>query len=207
MPIPFTGEAVGYVAGRIRQVQDTLERRIGIEPVSCYAAPGQELTELEFVNAVLSEADCDLLLDVNNVYVNSVNFGYDPVEFLRGIDGRRAVYLHVAGHFREAEDLLIDTHGAPVADPVWELLRLTYAHWGVLPTLLERDFNLPPLAELLAEVDQVRALQRGVTPVANGIPDPPVGAISRSRSPGRQVVCEQSGSRSGDRSYSGPHVS
>jgi uncharacterized protein (UPF0276 family) len=160
MPIPFTAEAVRFVAGRIRQAQDVLGRRIGIEPVSYYAAPGQDLSELEFVNAVLREADCDLLLDVNNVYVNSVNFGYDPFEYLSGIDGARTVYIHVAGHFREAPDLCIDTHAAAVIDPVWSLLRAAYALWGVRPTLLERDFNLPPVADLLAEVESIRSLQR-----------------------------------------------
>jgi len=161
MPIPFTGEAVAWVAGRIRRVQDQLGRRIGIEPVSYYAAPGQELSELEFVNAVLREADCDLLLDVNNVFVNSVNFGYDPLEFLAGIDGSRTVYLHIAGHYREAADLCIDTHGAPVIEPVWALLEAAYARWGVRPTLLERDFNLPPMHVLLDEVERIRAVQAG----------------------------------------------
>ena len=159
MPIPFTEEAVTYVAGRIRQVQDFLERRIAVENVSCYAAPGQELRELEFVNGVLQEADCDLLLDVNNIYVNSVNFQYDPHEFLAGIDGRRAVYVHVAGHEAKGADLRVDTHGAPVIEPVWELLDEAYARFGPLPTLLERDFNFPPFADLLAEVARIRALQ------------------------------------------------
>ena len=159
MPIPFTEEAVIYVAGRIRQVQDFLERRIAVENVSCYAAPGQELRELEFVNGVLQEADCDLLLDVNNIYVNSVNFQYDPHEFLAGIDGQRAVYVHVAGHEAKGADLRVDTHGAPVIEPVWELLDEAYARFGPLPTLLERDFNFPPFADLLAEVARIRALQ------------------------------------------------
>ena len=162
MPIPFTAAAVHYVAERIRQVQDVLERRIGIENVSCYATPGAEMTELEFVNAVLQEADCLLLLDVNNVYVNSVNFGYDPSAFLRGLDGERAAYIHIAGHRREAEDLRVDTHGATVIDPVWRLLDEAYALYGALPTLLERDFNIPPLPALLDEVAMVRdAQQRG----------------------------------------------
>jgi uncharacterized protein (UPF0276 family) len=160
MPIPFTGEAVSYVAGRIRQTQEILERRIGIEHVSYYAAPGQQMAELEFVNAVLAEADCDLLLDVNNIYVNSVNFGYDPYEFLAGIDGDRTVYIHVAGHYVEAPDLRVDTHAADVIDPVWDLLRAAYLRWGVLPTLLERDFNFPKLDELLLEVATIRGLQQ-----------------------------------------------
>lgn len=160
MPIPFTSEAVSYVAARIRQVQDILERRIGIEHVSYYAAPGQQMTELAFINSVLAEADCDLLLDVNNVYVNSINFSYDPYEFLAGIDGDRAVYIHVAGHYVEAPDLRVDTHAADVIDPVWDLLKAAYARWGVLPTLLERDFNFPRLEVLLAEVETIRELQR-----------------------------------------------
>lgn len=163
MPIPFTEEAVHYVAGRIRQAQDVLGRRIGIENVSYYAAPGQQLSELEFVNAVLAEADCDLLLDVNNIYVNSINFGYDPLEFLRGIDGARTVYVHVAGHYVEAPDLRVDTHGSAVIEPVWDLLAAAYDTWGVLPTLLERDFNFPPFDELLDEVGRIRSLQQRST--------------------------------------------
>jgi len=162
MPIPFTEEAVHYVAGRIREAQDLLHRQLVIENVSYYAAPGRQLTELEFINAVLAEADCALLLDVNNLYVNSINFGYEPLPFLEGIDGDRIVYVHVAGHYVEAEDLRVDTHGSSVIDPVWELLAAAYRRWGVAPTLLERDFNFPPLDELLKELDQIRTLQRSV---------------------------------------------
>jgi uncharacterized protein (UPF0276 family) len=160
MPIPFTEDAVYHVAGRIRRTQEILDRRIGIEHVSYYAAPGQALSELEFLNAVLTEADCDLLLDVNNLYVNSINFGYDPYEFLAGLDGSRIIYVHTAGHYVEAEDLRVDTHGAAVAEPVWDLLESAYRAWGALPTLLERDFNFPPMAELLGEVSRIRDLQR-----------------------------------------------
>ena len=159
MPIPFTGEAVGYVAGRIRQVQDMLGKRIALENVSYYAAPGAELSEIEFINAVLSEADCDLLLDVNNVYVNSVNHRYDAVEFLRRLPGDRIAYGHIAGHYNEAEDLIVDTHGANVINDVWGLLDRAYEFFGVFPTLLERDFNLPPVGELLDEVRQITDLQ------------------------------------------------
>ena len=159
MPIPFTDEAVRYVAGRIRRAQEILERRIGIENVSYYAAPGQEIRELDFLNAVLAEADCDLLLDINNIYVNAINHGYEPLEFLHGVPAERVVYLHVAGHYVEAEDLRVDTHGAAVCDPVWDLLARAYEHFGPVPTLLERDFNIPPLPELLAEVGRVRDLQ------------------------------------------------
>jgi len=159
MPIPFTGEAVRYVASRIRQVQDALERPLIIENVSYYAAPGQEMSELEFLNAVLSEANCQLLLDINNIYVNSINHRYSAAEFMRGVPAERVAYFHVAGHYVEAEDLRIDTHAAPVCDPVWALLDDAYAHFGPVPTLLERDFNIPPLAELLAEVERIRTLQ------------------------------------------------
>jgi uncharacterized protein (UPF0276 family) len=160
MPIPFTADAVRHVAGRIRRVQDLLDRRIAMENASYYAAPAAELSELEFINAVLDEADCDLLLDVNNVYVNSVNHGYDAEAFMRGLPPERIAYVHVAGHHREADDLLIDTHGAAVSDPVWLLLQRTYADFGVIPTLLERDANLPPIGELLDELHTIAALQR-----------------------------------------------
>ena len=168
MPIPFTDEAVRYVAGRIREVQEFLERRLAIEHVSYYAAPGQEISELEFINSVLDEADCDLLLDVNNIYVNSINFGYDPHEFLAGIDGSRTAYVHIAGHYVEAEDLRVDTHGSSVIDPVWHLLSEAYERWGVMPTLLERDFNFPSMSELLREVTHIRALQASTKHAAAG---------------------------------------
>ncbi len=164
MPIPFTGEAVTYVAGRIKQVQDMLGRRMAIENVSYYAAPGAELSEIDFINAVISEADCDLLLDVNNIYVNSVNHRYDPVEFLRALPGNRIAYGHIAGHDNEAEDLIVDTHGADVIGGVWDLLDKAYELFGVFPTLLERDFNLPPVAELLDEVQQIKDIQARWSP-------------------------------------------
>lgn len=159
LPIPFTEEAVHYVAGRIRQAQDILEQRIAIENASYYCAPQQEMSESEFINAVINEADCDLLLDVNNVYVNSINHRYDPLEFLKSLPGERTAYMHIAGHFHEAEDLRVDTHGAPVIPSVWALLERAYQLFGVKPTLLERDFNIPPLAELLDEVKQIQRLQ------------------------------------------------
>lgn len=160
MPIPFTSEAVAYVAGRIRRVQDILERRIAIENVSYYAAPGAELTEIEFISAVLQEADCDLLLDVNNIYVNSVNHRYDAIEFLRALPGERIAYGHIAGHYNEADDLIVDTHGADVIPGVWDILEEAYQAFGVFPTLLERDFNLPPIEELMTEVRHIKGLQK-----------------------------------------------
>jgi len=160
LPIPFTEEAVKYVAARIRRAQDILERRIAIENASFYAAaPIADMDEASFIRAVLLEADCDLHLDVNNAYVNSVNHRYDPVEFIRALPAGRIVYMHMAGHYREADDLLIDTHGAAVIDPVWALLDETYRIHGVAPTLLERDFNIPPLAELTREVERIARIQ------------------------------------------------
>ena len=159
MPIPFTEEAVHYVAERIRRTQDILERHIAMENVSYYAAPGKEMEEIDFINAVLQEADCELLLDVNNIYVNSINHHYDAEEFLTSLPAERVMYFHVAGHFNEAEDLIVDTHGADVIDPVWELLDKAYKNFVVVPTLLERDFNIPPIPELLTEVDRIAALQ------------------------------------------------
>lgn len=160
LPIPFTEEAVRYVAGRIQQVQDILGRRIAMENASYYAAPGKEMEEIDFINAVLVEADCDLLLDVNNIYVNGINHRYDPREFLLKLPGERIVYAHIAGHFEEAEDLRVDTHGADVVDPVWDLLSLAYQRFGVFPTLLERDFNIPPLNQLAVELDRIRDIQQ-----------------------------------------------
>jgi uncharacterized protein (UPF0276 family) len=161
MPIPFTEEAVHHVAGRIRRVQDALGRRIAVENVSYYAAPYQAMPEIDFLNAVLTEADCDLLLDVNNVFVNAVNHRYDALDFLRRLPGARIAYFHVAGHYDEADDLKVDTHGAAVKPDVFALLDEACALYGPRPALLERDFNFPPFRELLAEVAAVRAvLQR-----------------------------------------------
>jgi hypothetical protein len=160
MPVPFTEEAVHYVAARIRRVQEILERPLAMENISYYAAPGQELSEIEFINAVLAEADCELLLDVNNIYVNSINHRYDPLEFLLALPAERISYCHVAGHFEEAADLRVDTHGADVIDPVWTLLERAYEAFGTFPTLLERDFNIPPLPELVEEVGTIGQLQQ-----------------------------------------------
>lgn len=163
LPLPFTEEAVRHVAARIRQAQDALGRRIAVENISYYAAPYQALSEIDFLRAVLEEADCDLLLDVNNLFVNACNHGYDTAGYLAAIPAQRVVCLHVAGHYDEAPDLKIDTHGAAVKGSVWALLEQAYQRFGALPTLLERDFNFPPLGELLAEVEQIRTLQHAAT--------------------------------------------
>jgi len=160
LPIPFTEEAVQYVAGRIRQVQDILGRRIAMENVSYYAAPGKEMEEIDFINAVLDEADCDLLLDVNNIYVNGINHRYDQREFLLKLPGDRIKYAHIAGHYEEDQDLRVDTHGADIVAPVWDLLSLAYDRFGIFPTLLERDFNIPPLNQLAGELDRIHEIQQ-----------------------------------------------
>ncbi|VAW50730.1 FIG023677: hypothetical protein [hydrothermal vent metagenome] len=161
LPIPFTEEAVHYVAERIRRVQDILQQEISMENASYYTpAPGKEMEEIEFLNAVLDEADCGFLLDVNNIYVNSINHLYDPIEFLKQLPAKRIRYAHIAGHYNEADDLIVDTHGADVIDPVWDILDKAYEHFGVFPTLLERDFNIPAVPELLIEVDQIANMQK-----------------------------------------------
>ena len=159
MPIPFTEDAVEYVAGRIRRAQEIIGRTIAIENVSYYATTGCAMSEIDFITSVLEQADCELLLDINNIVVNSINHRYDAHEFLNAMPIERVRYFHVAGHFVEAEDLRVDTHGDSVSDPVWELLADGYRRFGPVPTLLERDFNFPPLAELLGEVDKIRSMQ------------------------------------------------
>ena len=167
LPIPFTEEAVHHVAERIRRVQDILGQQIAMENASYYTpAPGGEMQEIDFIKAVLDEADCTLLLDVNNIYVNSINHGYDAVAFMQALPAERIAYGHIAGHYNEADDLIVDTHGADVIENVWQLLDKTYQHFGAFPTLLERDFNIPPVAELLTEVDRIKQLQKKWTATA-----------------------------------------
>ncbi len=159
MPIPFTEEAVSYVAARVRRVQDILEQRIALENVSFYAPIDSSMSEKEFLLAVLEESDCDLMLDINNIVVNSINHRYDASDFLKDMPAERIRYFHLAGHYVEAPDLRIDTHGTAVDDQAWDLLKEAYARFGPVPTLLERDFNFPPMQELLDEVRRIKALQ------------------------------------------------
>jgi hypothetical protein len=160
LPIPFTEEAVHYVAQRIRQTQDILEQRIAVENASFYvAAPISDMDEITFIRAVLEEADCDLHLDINNIYVNSINFGFNASEFLKQIPGDRIVYSHIAGHLQVEPDLLVDTHGENIIDPVWALLEQAYAQFGTFPTLLERDTNIPPLSAILPELNKIKQIQ------------------------------------------------
>ncbi len=165
LPIPFTEDAVVHVAQRIRQIQDFLERKIAIEIVSYYTPVAPELTEIEFVNAILKETDCDLLLDVNNVFVNSFNHQYDAKKFIDQLSLDRVRYIHMAGHEQVSEDLIIDTHGEAIIDPVYELFEYTMQKLGRdVPVLLERDFNIPELAELQEEIDRLRAIKQKSVP-------------------------------------------
>jgi uncharacterized protein (UPF0276 family) len=160
MPIPFTEDAVRYVADRVRRVQDILEQRIALENVSYYAPTDSSMNEKDFLLAVLEEADCDLMLDINNIIVNSINHRYNANDFLRDMPADRIRYFHLAGHHVEAEDLRIDTHGSAVDAQAWQLLQDAYQQFGPVPTLLERDFNFPPMDELLDEVRQIKRLQQ-----------------------------------------------
>ena len=165
LPIPFTEEAVKYVSQRIIDVQDRLQMQIAFENSSYYYAPHQCLTEIDFINAVIKESGCLLLLDVNNVYVNSVNHGYDPYLFINALPSSSIAYLHIAGHWQKTGELIIDTHGDSVIEPVWQLLEHTYQTHGVKPTLLERDSEIPPLEELLVEIKHIKQCQAMKVPV------------------------------------------
>lgn len=161
LPIPMTEDAVHYVSERILRVQDILGQKLVLENVSTYLMPHAEMSEAEFVAEVIQRSDCELLLDVNNVYVNSINHQSNAYEFIKKMPRDRIRYLHIAGHEQVSDDLLIDTHGAAIRDPVWELLQFTYQQHGVKPTLLERDFNIPTWQELRAELAKIERIQKG----------------------------------------------
>lgn len=160
LPIPFTEDAVRHVSDRIKTVQEVLERKIAIEIVSYYTPVASEMEEIEFINAVLDEADCDLLLDVNNIYVNGFNHHYDPKEFILNLPKERVSYIHMAGHEQVSDDLIIDTHGQPIIDPVYDLFAFTMK-WlkRDVPVLLERDFNIPELTQLQTELNQLQSIK------------------------------------------------
>jgi len=158
LPLPFTAEAVRNTASKVRQVQDALGRPILLENISSYVEyRDSEMTEWEFVAAVAEEADCFLLLDVNNVYVNARNHGFDPGPYLDGLPAGRVRQFHLAGH-EDHQDFVIDTHDSPIGDPVWELFRRAVERFGAQPALIERDANVPPLDQLLAEARRAQAV-------------------------------------------------
>jgi hypothetical protein len=158
LPLPYTEEALKHVAARVSEVQDFLGRRILLENVSSYVSyPESEMSEWEFLRELAGRADCLILLDVNNIFVSSVNHEFDPHEYLNGIPVERVWQFHLAGH-RNHGDYIIDTHDEPVIDPVWELYAAAVRRFGRVSTMIERDDNIPPLAELLAELDRARRI-------------------------------------------------
>lgn len=158
LPIPFTDESLHHVARRVRDVQDFLGQRILIENVSSYVTYTDDaLAEWEFLSALTAEADCLLLLDINNIYVNSINHGFDAQEFLRGIPSERVQQFHLAGH-TDRGGFLIDTHDAPVIDAVWTLYAEALQRFGNVSTMIERDANIPALSELVDELDRARTI-------------------------------------------------
>jgi uncharacterized protein (UPF0276 family) len=160
LPIPFTEDAVKNVSKNIKQVQDILERKIAIEIVSYYTPIAPEMSEIDFINKIVTEADCNLLLDVNNVYVNGFNHHYNPKEFIPQLDLSKVKYIHMAGHTKVAPDLIIDTHGENIIDPVYDLFQFTMEQMQRdIPVLLERDFNIPELDVLQYEMDQLQTIK------------------------------------------------
>ncbi|MBT4769101.1 MAG: DUF692 domain-containing protein [Rhodospirillaceae bacterium] len=163
LPVPLTKEALNHVADRVSRVQDYLGRRILLENASTYVTfAADEMTEWEFISALAEKADCHILLDVNNVYVSGFNHGFSPAEYLAGLPADRIRQIHLAGHQNNG-DHIVDTHDAPVADPVWDLYSQTISRFGPIPTMIERDDNIPEFSELVAELDQARALCRTAT--------------------------------------------
>ncbi|WP_296673720.1 DUF692 domain-containing protein [Sulfuricaulis sp.] len=158
LPLPYTEEALKHVATRVSEVQDFLGRRILLENVSSYVSyPESEMSEWEFLREIATRADCLILLDINNIYVSSVNHEFDPHDYLQAIPVERVWQFHLAGH-RNHGDYIIDTHDEPVIDPVWDLYAQAVRRFGRVSTMIERDDNIPPLPELLAELDRARQI-------------------------------------------------
>ncbi len=158
LPMPFREDAIRHVVERIKQVQDFLGFKIAIENISYYTPLDPEMDEATFIRTIVEEADCHLLLDVNNVYVNAFNHGYDAKEFIFNLPLERVSNIHMAGHEKVAEDLIIDTHGQPIIDPVYELFEWTTQQIKPVPVLLERDFNIPEIEELQEELNQLNKI-------------------------------------------------
>jgi len=158
LPIPFRQDAIDHVVDRIRQVQDKLERPLAIENVSYYTPVAAEMSEIEFVSEIVDRADCSLLLDVNNVYVNAFNHNYDAKEFIGKLPLERVAYIHMAGHEQVEPDLIIDTHGQPIIDPVYELFEWTIQKMDPVPVLLERDYNFEDLEQIQGELTQIKSI-------------------------------------------------
>lgn len=159
LPLPYTEEAVAHLSTRIRQAQDILGRRLVIENVSSYMEADTPMREWEFVSAIAEAADCDLLVDINNIYVSSCNHGFDPLMYLQALPKKRVRQFHLAGHSHDGA-LCIDTHDQPVCAAVWQLYQHSIAILGSIPVMIERDDNIPPLAALVQELDHARHLAR-----------------------------------------------
>ena len=158
LPLPYTEEALALVVARVGQIQDALGRRILLENVSSYLSFHEsEMSEWEFLREVAERADCAILLDINNIYVSSVNHGFNPSTYLQAMPTDRVRQLHLAGH-SDLDGHLIDTHDHPIVEPVWNLYCAAIAQFGAVPTMIERDDNIPPLAELVAELQIARDL-------------------------------------------------
>lgn len=160
LPMPYTREAIKHIVSRIEQVQDYLGRQIAIENVSSYLTFAQsEMTEWEFIAEIVERADCFILLDVNNVYVSAFNHNFKAMDYIEAMPGARVVQIHLAGHSNQG-DYIIDTHDAPVIEPVWSLYKKTIKHLGKISTMIERDDNMPPLTDLLAEIERARRIEK-----------------------------------------------
>lgn len=158
LPIPYTQQAIRHIVERIQQVQDFLGRPILIENVSSYLTFKQsELTEWEFIVEIINQAGCYVLLDVNNIYVSSVNHQFNPMDYINAMPAERVAQIHLAGHSNHG-DYIIDTHDAPVIQPVWDLYAATIKRLGNISTMVERDDNMPELAELLREVHRAKQI-------------------------------------------------
>lgn len=163
LPIPFTQEAVDRVSENILQVQDILKKTLILENGSYYTVLEAEMSEEDFVNEIVNRTGCELLLDVNNVYVNAFNHHYDAKTFITKMPLDKVKYIHMAGHYQVNEQLIIDTHGADVIDPVYDLFRFTIEQMGKdVPVLLERDFNIPELGILQTEINNLRAIKNEI---------------------------------------------
>jgi uncharacterized protein (UPF0276 family) len=158
LPLPYTEEALACVAARVGQVQDALGRQILLENVSSYLSfHADEMSEWDFLREVAARADCNILLDINNIYVSSVNHGFDPAKYLQAMPKSRVRQFHLAGH-SDMGGHLIDTHDHPIVAPVWDLYAQAVALFGDVPTMIERDDNIPELGELVAELNLARGV-------------------------------------------------
>jgi len=158
LPLPYNNPAVSHLVDRIKQVQDFLGRQILMENVSSYVTyTHSQMSEWEFYSTVVEQADCLMLLDINNIYVSAVNHGFDPLDYINGVPAERVQQFHLAGH-TDYGDFIVDTHDHPIVDPVWDLYTHAVERFGPISTMIERDDNYPPFGELMAELDQARTL-------------------------------------------------